>query len=71
VLIGNRVLLEGERVPTGGLTDAAEDLAADGKTAMFVAVDGRPTGLSLPPTSCAPPRATRSPGSGSWAWRSR
>jgi P-type Cu2+ transporter len=45
VLIGNRVLLESERVPTGGLTDAAEDLAADGKTAMFVAVDGRPTGL--------------------------
>ena len=45
MLIGNRVLLEGERVPTGGLTDAAEDLAADGKTAMFVAVDGRPTGL--------------------------
>jgi P-type Cu2+ transporter len=45
VLIGNRVLLEGERVPTGGLTDAAEDLATDGKTAMFVAVDGRPTGL--------------------------
>jgi P-type Cu2+ transporter len=45
VLIGNRKLLEGEQLAAGELPAAAERLAAEGKTAMFVAVDGRAAGL--------------------------
>jgi P-type Cu2+ transporter len=45
VLIGNRKLLEGEQVAAGELPAAAERLAAEGKTAMFVAVDGHAAGL--------------------------
>jgi Cu2+-exporting ATPase len=45
VLIGNRKLLEGEQLAAGALPAAAERLAAEGKTAMFVVVDGRAGGL--------------------------
>jgi P-type Cu2+ transporter len=45
VLIGNRRLLEREQLATGDLADAAERLAAEGKTAIFVAVDGHAAGL--------------------------
>jgi P-type Cu2+ transporter len=45
VLIGNRKLLEREQLATGDLADAAERLAAEGKTAIFVAVDGHAAGL--------------------------
>ncbi|MFL5875504.1 MAG: HAD-IC family P-type ATPase [Solirubrobacteraceae bacterium] len=45
VLIGNHKLLERDELGAGDLPKAAEDLAAAGKTAMFVAVDGRAAGL--------------------------
>ncbi|MEV0270009.1 copper-translocating P-type ATPase [Hamadaea sp. NPDC050747] len=45
VLIGNVRLLERERISLDGLPDRAAALAADGKTAMYVAVDGTPWGL--------------------------
>ena len=45
VLIGNRKLLEGEQLAAGELPVAAERLAAEGKTPMFVVVDGRAAGL--------------------------
>ncbi|NUR71050.1 MAG: copper-translocating P-type ATPase [Hamadaea sp.] len=45
VLIGNARLLDREQVAVDGLPDPAAALAADGKTAMYVAVDGRPWGL--------------------------
>jgi P-type Cu2+ transporter len=45
VLIGNRKLLERQQLATGDLADAAERLAAEGKTAIFVAVDGHAAGL--------------------------
>ncbi|QUW85532.1 heavy metal translocating P-type ATPase (plasmid) [Streptomyces mirabilis] len=45
VLIGNARLLTGARVATSGLADRAGSLAADGKTAMLVALDGLPAGL--------------------------
>ena len=45
MLIGNRKLLEGEQLAAGELPVAAERLAAEGKTAMFVVVDGRAAGL--------------------------
>jgi len=45
VLIGNRRFLEESGVAEDGLAPRAEELAAGGKTPMFVAVDGEPTGL--------------------------
>jgi P-type Cu2+ transporter len=43
--IGNARLVEREGASTDGLADEAARLARDGKTAMFVVVDGRATGL--------------------------
>lgn len=45
VALGNRALMETLGVESGALADKAESLRAEGKTAMFVAVDGRPAGL--------------------------
>jgi P-type Cu+ transporter len=45
VLVGNERLLTDASVDTTSLADAASRLAADGKTAMFVAVDGAPAGV--------------------------
>src|SRR3954447_6675427 len=45
VLIGNRRLLEREQIAVGDLPSAAERLDAEGKTAMFIAVDGHAAGL--------------------------
>jgi P-type Cu+ transporter len=45
VLIGNRRFLEDSGVADDGLVSHAEELAAGGKTPMFVAVDGEPAGL--------------------------
>ena len=42
VLVGNEGLLMDEAVDTTSLVEAATGLASDGKTAMFVAVDGAP-----------------------------
>jgi Cu2+-exporting ATPase len=45
VLIGNARLLQRESISSDGLTDRAVSLATDGKTAMYVAADGRALGL--------------------------
>ncbi|WP_081747457.1 heavy metal translocating P-type ATPase [Arthrobacter sp. Br18] len=45
VLIGNATLLRDEGIPTTDLTEAADRFAGEGKTPMFVAVDGRPAGV--------------------------
>jgi len=45
VLLGNRRLMEERGVPLGGLEGEAERLAEEGKTPMFVAVDGAMAGM--------------------------
>ncbi len=45
VLAGTRRLLNDAGYETGGLEKLAEPLAADGKTAVYIAVDGRPAGV--------------------------
>ena len=45
VLVGNARLLSADGVDLADLPERAEALAADGKTAMLIAVDGRPAGL--------------------------
>ncbi|RTQ99617.1 copper-transporting P-type ATPase [Halomonas nitroreducens] len=45
VALGNRALMEAEGIEAAALAQRAESLRAEGKTAMFVAVDGRPAGL--------------------------
>jgi P-type Cu+ transporter len=45
VLVGNAALLEDAGVNSGGLVADADRLAADGKTPLLVAVDGRPAGV--------------------------
>lgn len=45
VLIGNKKLMEREKVAVEALEERAARLSADGKTAMFVAVDGRAAGV--------------------------
>ncbi len=45
ILVGNPRLLESAGVDLAGLPERASALAADGKTAMLVAVDGHPAGL--------------------------
>ena len=45
VLIGNLKLMEAEAIALGDLDKAAEKFRTEGKTAMFVAVDGKATGV--------------------------
>ncbi len=45
MLVGNRRLLDDAGIETGALEEQAERLAAEGKTPMFAAVDGRPAGV--------------------------
>jgi Cu+-exporting ATPase len=45
VLVGNARLLVDAGIDTGALDEDAHRLADEGKTPMFVAVDGRPSGL--------------------------
>ena len=45
VLLGNLRLMRGRGIALAELEGSAEQLAEEGKTAMFVAVDGRPAGL--------------------------
>ncbi|WP_102124933.1 heavy metal translocating P-type ATPase [Deinococcus planocerae] len=45
VLIGNRKLMDREGVDVGALPGEVDRLAADGKTAMYVAADGRALGV--------------------------
>jgi len=45
VVLGNRKMLEETGIAPGELVTAAQELAATGRTAMYVAVDGRAAGL--------------------------
>lgn len=45
VLLGNRKLMHERSVDIGGLVKEAERLEGDGKTVMFVAIDGQAAGL--------------------------
>ena len=45
VLLGNRALIADAGIDVSTLNDRADALRADGKTAMFVAVDGRAAGI--------------------------
>jgi len=45
VALGNRALMEAEGIEAGTLVECAEALRGEGKTAMFVAIDGRAAGL--------------------------
>jgi Cu+-exporting ATPase len=45
VALGNRALMDSRRVELGALAERAEALRGEGKTAMFLAVDGRAAGL--------------------------
>ena len=45
ILLGNRRLMTQRSVDITGLVGQAERLEGEGKTVMFLAVDGRPTGL--------------------------
>jgi Cu+-exporting ATPase len=58
VAVGNRKLMAREGVPSAVLAGVQEQLEADGKTAMLVAVDGQPAGVvavadTVKPTSAA------------------
>jgi Cu+-exporting ATPase len=46
VLVGNRRFLSGSGVSEDGLVPRSEELAREGKTPIFVAVDGEPAGLA-------------------------
>ncbi len=45
VLLGNAKLMADKDIDFGGLSDIAEALAPEGKTPMFVAIDGQPAGV--------------------------
>jgi P-type Cu2+ transporter len=45
VLVGNRRLMAAENIALGSLADRRDQLAATGRTAVFVAVDGRAAGV--------------------------
>jgi Cu+-exporting ATPase len=45
VALGNRALMQGAKVDVSELGDRAEALRGEGQTVMFVAIDGRLTGL--------------------------
>jgi P-type Cu2+ transporter len=45
IAIGNARLLEREGISADGLLQRGEALAGEGKTAMYVAIDGRPAGV--------------------------
>jgi Cu+-exporting ATPase len=45
VVLGNRAMMADAGVDASGLADRADALAGEGKTAMFVAVDGRAAGV--------------------------
>jgi Cu+-exporting ATPase len=45
VALGNRAMMEAERIDTSALAERAEQLRADGQTVMFIAIDGAFAGL--------------------------
>ena len=61
VVLGNRALLDEERVDADSLAAHAEALRADGATALFVAIDGRAAGVLgvADPVKATTPEALR------------
>ena len=58
VLVGNRQLMEENTIPLGALAQTGTDMAAMGKTPMYVAIDGTAAGIisvadTVKPTSAA------------------
>ena len=45
VALGNRAMMDALNVDVGSLNEKADELRSQGKTAMFISVDGRPAGL--------------------------
>ena len=45
LLLGNLKLMRDRAIPLDGLDERASELAGEGKTAMYVAIDGRPAGI--------------------------
>jgi Cu+-exporting ATPase len=45
VVLGNRLLMAEQGIPLGDLAERAAQLEEEGKTSMFVVVDGRPVGV--------------------------
>jgi P-type Cu+ transporter len=45
LLLGNLKLMRDRAIPLDGLDERASQLAGEGKTAMYVAIDGRPAGV--------------------------
>jgi Cu+-exporting ATPase len=45
LLMGNAKLMSDEGIPLNGLKEKAENLSGQGKTPMFVAIDGNPAGI--------------------------
>jgi Cu+-exporting ATPase len=45
VILGNLKMMQRENIPTGNLEDIAAQLADDGKTPMYVGIDGQAAGL--------------------------
>jgi len=45
LLMGNAKLMKDRGIPLDGLEEKAEDLSRQGKTPMFVAIDGNPAGI--------------------------
>jgi Cu+-exporting ATPase len=45
LLMGNAKLMKDREIPTHGLEEKAEALSGEGKSPMFVAIDGQPSGL--------------------------
>jgi Cu+-exporting ATPase len=61
VLLGNRLMLDESGIAPGELAEIAERLRSAGKTAVFVAVEGRPAGLVAvaDPVKATTPEAIR------------
>ncbi|MBB4002926.1 heavy metal translocating P-type ATPase [Aurantimonas endophytica] len=67
VVLGNRAMLEAEGIDGSTLDGAAREMETDGKTVMFVAIDGRAAGLlavsdTIKPTTEAAIRALHESG---------
>ena len=45
VVLGNRAMMDDQAIDLGDLPQRADDLRAEGKTAMFLAIDGRAAGI--------------------------
>ena len=45
IVIGNRLMMQAAAIDVASLEKTAEDLRGEGATAIFVAIDGKPSGV--------------------------